>query len=191
MQVGDFDAVDRVHWESAEQVEAFIEVQGIASMLAFDGARCVGQLYLKAYDPEFSEPLGWTGNRPWADFRIAEPLELKGRFLTLGCYHVGRGPDGGLDASLYGRGIGTALLEATIDCYRSRDSIDGLLSWGLVSGTTALLQWAGQLSHTTYARRGFREVERLRDPRLDEHLCDVDTAEATEDPAILRVMLLS
>ena len=107
MEIADFGAVEGVHWRSAEEVGAFIERQGIASLLAFDGERCVGQLYLKAYDPDFQEAGGWTGNRPWADYAIAEPLDLAGRPLTVGCFHVGRSPDGAADPSVRGRGVGT------------------------------------------------------------------------------------
>ena len=126
MNVGDYGAVDSVHWLSANQVGEYCERQGIASMLAFDSDRCVGQLYLQEYDPQFSESGGWTGHRPWADFQVSEPLGLDGRFLTLGCYHVGRTPSGSRDVSLWGKGIGTALLRAVIAWHRDQQVIDGL-----------------------------------------------------------------
>ncbi len=190
MEPADFGVVECVHWDSADEVQAYIDRQDIASMLAFDGERCVGQLYLKEYDPAFREPGGWTGDRCWADFQSAEPLGLEGRFLTLGCYHVGRNPDGSQNPSLYGHGIGTTLLEAVIRWLHEQQAIGGLLAWGLVNGSKPLQDWAGQMPHGVYERFGFQEIKRVRDRRLDHELADMDTSQAEEDPAILRVMAL-
>ena len=189
MRTEDFGVVECIHWATADHVRQFIDTQGIASMLAFAGDRCVGQLYVKTYDPMFTEPKGWIGERPWADFQIAEPLPLRGQFITLGCYHVGGTYDGEHDPSLWGRGIATSLLQAVVEWCRSQPAVAGLLSWGLVSGSKPLLQWAGQLPHTTYRRAGFSEIKRTRDPRLQHAGSEVDTAEAQEDPTVLRVMV--
>ncbi len=164
MLPSDFGVVESCHWKSAEHVRQFIEKQSIASMLAFDGDRCVGQLYLQEYDPGFSDPKGWIGHRPFADFQIAEPLDLHGRFLTLGCYHVGYCL-GRNRAKLFGQGIGTALLKALVEWYRSQEVIGGLISWAFPSGSHELLQWMGQMCNTIYQRFDFREVKKLRDPR--------------------------
>ena len=190
MRVSDYGNVETVHWTSVSQVREYIERQGIASMLAFDGPRYLGQLYLQEYDPEFSDPGGWVGHRPWADFQVAEPLGLGGRFLTLGCYHVGWMPDGSRDRSLWGRGIGTALLRAVIEWYRSQQVIDGLVSWGLVPGSKKLLQEAGQMPYAVYERFGFQEIKRVCDPRWAEGVARFDTTGMEEDPTVLRVMLL-
>jgi len=191
MRVSDYRIVESQHWASADHVMEYVERQGIASMLAFAGQQYVGQLYLQEYAPEFSEPGGWTGERPWADLQIAEPLGLSGRFLTLGCYHVGWTPDGSRDRSLWGQGIGTALLKAVIEWYRGQKVIDGLISWALVPGCKGLLQWAGQMPYTVYQKHGFREIKRANDPRWTEAIADTDPEEAKEDLAVLRVMLLT
>lgn len=190
MRVSDYKAIETQHWTSVDQVEKYIERQGIASMLAFIDQQYVGQLYLQEYDPEFSEPGGWNGNRAWADFQVAEPLGLSSRLLTLGCYHVGWMPDGSRNRSLQGRGIGTALLEAIIEWYRGQSAIDGLMSWALVPGCMELLQ-AGQMPYTLYQEYGFREIKLVDDPRWAEAIADIDPEGAEEDLAVLRVMLLT
>ncbi len=192
MRVSDYGVVESQHWVSADQVAEYVERQGIASMLAFVGQKYVGQLYLKEYDPEFREPGGWTGHRCWADFQVAELLGLGGRLLTLGCYHVGGMPDNSRDRSLWGRGIGTALLEAVIEWYRGQAAINGLISWALVPGCGQLLQGAGQMPYTVYQEYGFREIKRVNDPRWTEAIADITDPEgAKEDLAVLRVMFLS
>jgi GNAT superfamily N-acetyltransferase len=191
MKVNDYGAVECEHWASAGQVREYIERQGMGSMLAFDGQRYVGQLYLQEYDPDFSELGGWTGHRPWADFRVAEPLDIDGRFLTLGCYHVGWMPDGYRDRSLRGRGIGTALLRAVIDWCTGQGAIRGLLSWALVPGCKGLLEMAGQMPHDVYRRHGFQEIKKVDDPRWAELVAGFDAEEAEEDLSTLRVMRLT
>ena len=190
MRVSDYGVIETEHWVSVDQVKEYIERQGIASMLAFVDRQYVGQLYLQEYDPEFSEPGGRIGHRPWADLQIAEPLSLHGRFLTLGCYHVGWMPDNSRDRSLQGRGIGTALLEAVIQWYRGQTAIDGLMSWALVPGSRQLLQWAGQMPYTVYQQHGFLEIKRVNDPRLAKDVAGIDPEGAKEDLAVLRVMML-
>ena len=191
MSVSDFGVVECAHWEAAEQVRQFIERQGIGSMLAFDGERYLGQLYLQEYDPAFRDPIGWVGHRPWADFQLAEPLHLDGRFLTLGCYHVGWMPDNTRDTSLYGRGIGTSLLKAVIAWFRAQDAIDGLLTWGVMPGSKRLLQMAGQMPYTVYERFGFPVIKKVRDPRWIKSVTREQYPDIVgREPGLLRVMLL-
>jgi len=190
MTPADFGTVESVHWLSTEHVRESSVRQGIASMLAFDGPRYLGQLYLREYDPEFVEEGGWTGHWPWADFRVAEPLSLHGRYLTLGCYHVGWTPDARKQPSLWGRGIGTALLTETITWWQHQDAIDGLLTWALSAASKRLLQEAGQMPHTVYRRLDFREVKQVHDPRWLEGIAQFAPDATGDDLAVLRVMAL-
>ena len=107
MKANDFGVVECGHWASAQQVQQYIDRQGIASMLAFTGDKFLGQLYLQEYDPKFKNPGGWYGERPWADFHSAQLLALEGRFLTLGCYHV--------QPESRGQRVGATLLKAVIE----------------------------------------------------------------------------
>lgn len=204
MNLSDYDSVDIEHWSSRAQVDEFIDRSGIASMLAFDGQQLVGQLYLQEYDPSFSEPS--TGERFWADIQAAEPLGLEGRYLTLGCYHVGWTAESSWAsypplpwrASLLGRGIGTTLLRAVIDWFNQQSEIDGLISWALAPGSKPLLQWAGQMPFHVYHRHGFQEIKRARDPRWDDYMhrvssdsqVDLELPDERADAALLRVMCL-
>ena len=176
MKPEDYGVVESVHWRSQQEVRDYIRSQGLASMLAFDGDACVGQLYVKEYSPSFENGIRstWNGDRPWADFRAVEPLGLDGRWLTLGCFHVGweyqgtgqdldRNSAPPIDGSLLGRGIGTKLLASTVDWFRGQTAIRGLVAWALAPDHD-VLQWAGQMPYTVYQRFGFRIVKDFEDP---------------------------
>jgi GNAT superfamily N-acetyltransferase len=184
MQVSDYGVVECSHWESAEQVCQYMEKQGIASMLAFSGSEFLGQLYLQEYDPEFKDPGGWFGERPWADFHPAQPLDVEGRLLTLGCDHV--------KGEFLGQGVGTALLKAVIEWFEHQSRYDGLVTYAPQPGSKKLLAAAGQLPHTVYRRLGFREIKEVRDPVWMEGVTQEEYPDATEEePGLMRVMLLT
>ncbi len=189
MTPDDYGIVESVHWSSAGQVEAYVDRQGLASVLAYESSRYVGQLYLQEYDSSFIEPGGWEGHRPFADFRVAEPLFLVGRYLTVGCFHVGWMPDGRRDSSLWGRGIGQALLRWLVDWFRDDGRYDGLLTWAVSPASRRLLQMAGQMPYTVYRRSGFREIRRLRDSRWSELIADWAPLQQQDELSDLRVMI--
>ena len=83
------------------------------------------------------------------------------------------------------------LLRAVLEWYRGQRAIYGLLTWGLVPGPKKLLQEAGQMPYTVYERLGFRKFKRVHDPRWADGVGKIDTTGAEEDPAVLRVMLLT
>jgi len=184
IEVGDYGVVESGHWASADEVAEHIERQGVGSMLAFAGPTFLGQLYLKEYDPDFRDPGGWYGERPWADFSAAQPLDVTGRLLTLGCYHVG--------AEFQGQGGGTALLTAVVEWFKAESDYEGLLTWACQPGSHKLLATAGQMPHTVYRRFGFRQLKEVRVPLWTEGVTAEEYPDVTEDePGLLRVMLLA
>ncbi len=166
IKVSDFDSIETSDWKSPDHVQNLIETQGIGSMLAFEDDLYMGQLYVREYDPSFTNPGGVSGGpEPWRDFNLAEPLGLQGRHLTLGCYHVGWQPGGTwetVDQTKWGDGVGTGLLKAVVEWFKTEVSIDGLLAWALVHGSKEIHQHNGQLSYTVYERAGFREIKRVK-----------------------------
>ena len=145
-------------------------------MLALDNDTCISQLYATEYRPGFESPTKpWSQHRPWADFRLAEPLDLDGRYLTLECYHVGWGQSDSWewatvkdrwlvsDETLRGKGVRSGMLHEVMEWLDMQDKIGGLLTWGL-EPDYELLVWAGQNSHTAYEWAGFREIKRVVDP---------------------------
>ena len=191
--VGDFDGVETSDWRSPDHVEELIEKQGIGSMLAFEGDRCLGQLYVREYDPGFTNSGGVSGGpEPWRDFNLAEPLGLRGCYLTLGCYHVGWKPGGTwetVDTTMWGGGVGTGLLEAMVEWFRAQETVDGLLAWALVHGSKEIHQHNGQMPYTLYERSGFKEVKRVNNPSWAPYAKYYEK-DAEEDPTLFRVMLL-
>ena len=190
----DFDSVETSDWRSPDHIRELIKKQGIGSMVAFEDDRYLGQLYLREYDPGFTNPGGVSGGpEPWRDFNLAEPLGLKGRYLTLGCYHVGWKAGGTwetVDTTLWGNGVGTGLLMAVIEWIQTQESIDGLLAWALVHGSKEIHQHNGQMPYTVYERFGFKEIKRVNDPSWAPYAKYYED-DAEEDPTLFRVMLLS
>ena len=193
IMLSDFDSVATSDWRSPDHVRELIEKQGIGSMLAFEDDRYLGQLYVREYDPSFTNAGGVSGGpEPWRDFNLAEPIGLRGRYLTLGCYHVGWKAGGTwetVDTAMWGNGVGTGLLRAVIDWFRTQQSIDGLLAWALVHGSKEIHQHNGQMPYTVYKRSGFREVKRVNDTSWAPYAKYYER-DAEEDPTLFRVMVL-
>ena len=193
IEVSDFESVETSDWRSPDHLRELIERQGIGSMLAFEDGRYLGQLYVREYDSSFKNAGGVSGGpEPWRDFSLAEPLGLRGRYLTLGCYHVGWEPGGTwetADKTMWGNRLGTGLLMAMIDWFQTQESIDGLLAWALVRGSKKIHQDNGQLPHTVYQRHGFKELKRVNDPSWAPYAKYYER-DAEEGPTLFRVMLL-
>jgi hypothetical protein len=130
-------------------------------------------------------------NRLWADFLAAQPLNLRDRFLAQGYDHVGwLAKD--RDCSLHGRGIGTALLKATIDWFSDQQGFDGLPAWACQPGSKKLLAEAGQMPHTVYGRLGSGEIKQVQDAFWNKTVTAEEYPDATErEPGLLRAMLLT
>jgi GNAT superfamily N-acetyltransferase len=147
-----------------DEVRARIAELGTSALLAFDGARHVGQLQVRAYRPQVRSPKGIHHPLYWADFEGRAPA-LPARTLAVCCYHVGQLDDTDARDSRYqGQGLGARLL-------------DELLAWARRAGFAAVVAKAvpaeravmtvmGGQPPAIYEARGFAVAASWVDPAL-------------------------
>jgi len=162
----DIDRVSGACWENRETQSRLLERQDILGMAAWQGPLCVGQLHcyrvaLPSWDdsnfPGYGRrrPVSWPLGWPLLAGR-ARGLEFSGPVWAHACFHVGfAGPDAhDADRTYFGRGIGTALCQASVQWARDHGDA-GVLAQGGTKRTPEYNVWMGCLPWTTYARLGF------------------------------------
>lgn len=166
-------------WPERDVLDRLFAEQGTIGMAAWEGDQCVGLLH--CYHIVLPEGTGWVST--WgANWWCGEPddptdyvftdrlrwgpgktkLEMTGAVWCHACCHVGRTLQAAAvsddpDPRYFGRGIGTALCEASITLAREHDYA-AVLARGVPEGLRELAIWAGALPWTTYVRLGFMEV---------------------------------
>ena len=147
------------------KIESLFKTQGTIGLAAWDGRTCVGLLHSYALDlpggmnpnwPKWSQPC-------WLPRVRGGELGMTGRAWCHACCHVGRTLEASAvsddpDPEYFGRGIGTALCEASIDWAR-RNGYKAVLAGGVPDKLFELAVWHGSLPWTTYARLGFETVQ--------------------------------
>jgi len=164
LEPADLDRVPMSCQGRREEVTLRIAEIGSSAMLAFEGARHVGQLQIRPYVSGISSPDGINDPLYWMDFGSHAP-PLPERTLALFCFHGGQLENGSArDPSYFGRGMGTGLLDAT-------------LVWARKSGFQAVVakatppswpipQFMGGMPARVYASRGFEQAASYRDAAL-------------------------
>lgn len=179
----DLPYLERKCWRGGEaEMRRRLTDQGTCSILALDGDRPVGQLYLRTYRPGFRSPGGLHDGAWWADLSGADDPELPARTVVLGCWHVGRlrdpaGPE--REATEYqGRGIGLALLQGAIDWVRSGAApFEAIAVKAADTESRPYLVWLGGLPRSAFAANGFRPLTQFDDPYV------IAEPEAVPEPA--------
>ena len=179
----------RCLWGGEDEMRTRIASQGTCSIIALDGGRPIGQLYVRALESGFRSPGGLHDGAWWADLAgIDESLRLPGRTAMLGCWHVGRvrEPDGTeREAEEYrGRGIGIALVEGAIAWLRTGHApFDGLAAKAADSEDRAYLGWLGGLPLSAFEALGFKRLAIYDDPYLLAEPTAVPGTVTVESPA--------
>ena len=167
----DLPRLERRCWPGGEdEIRRRIHDQGASSILALDGARIVGQLYIRAHQPGFRAPSGLHDGGWWADLSgIEDQVSLPARTALLGCWHVGRTRDAQgeeHEAPQYrGKGVGLALLQGAID-WLDAAPFDALAFKAADSDARPYLGWLGGLPHSLVEPLGFRTLATFDDPYL-------------------------
>ena len=144
-------------------VERFAEI-GSSAMLAFEGARHVGQLQFRPYVPGTASPDGINDPLYWMDFEDRAP-PLPERTLALFCYHVGQLESGSeRDPGYFGRRMGTGLLDATL--VWARESGFRAVVAKATPPTWPIPQFMGGMPAGVYTSRGFEQVASYHEPAL-------------------------
>jgi hypothetical protein len=164
LERADIDDVPLSCQGSREQVVDRIDAIGSSAMLAFEGARHVGQLQFRPYVSGTASPDGINDPLYWMDFGGHAP-PLPERTLALFCYHVGQLEDGGArDSQYFGRRMGTDLLDATL--VWARESGFQAVVAKATPATWPIPQFMGGMPSGVYASRGFEEAASYHDIAL-------------------------
>jgi len=167
----ELDGVSSKCWDSREVQQRILQQQEILGIGAWDADnRCIAQLHcyrvsLPDWDdslfPDYARnrlldcPLGW----PLLAAK-ERGLSFDGMpVLVLSCFHVGLLPGCfDEDPRYFRKGIGTALLRATMDWARASRTYAAILAHGGSSILPAYNIWMGCLPWTAYQKEGFISV---------------------------------
>lgn len=162
----DVECISGTCWDSDRTQKRILAQQGILGLAAWQGDLCVGLLHcyrvsLPRWDDALFPAYGRKSPRNWP---LGWPLlaakekavRVEGPVWAHACFHVGFvGPESEhADRAYFGRGIGTALCQASIQWAREHDYA-AVLAQGGTKAAWEYNVWMGCLPWTTYARLGF------------------------------------
>ncbi len=164
-----------------DEVAARIQDLGASAILAFDGARHVGQLQFRRYDPGLRAAKGVYEPAYWGDFGTRAP-DLGSDALAVFCYHVGQTDDSDeRDSAYFGRGIGLALLDALLDWARER-GFGAVVAKATPAARRVMTVMGGQ-PVAAYRERGFEVTSTWVDAQLRDLVLERGLATPDADPA--------
>jgi GNAT superfamily N-acetyltransferase len=164
MREGDIGAVPIGCQGDVEAVRARIRDIGSCAILAFDGARHVGQLQFRRYAADTRSPTGMREPLYWGDFGAHAPV-LPAQSLAVFCYHVGQLDDTeGRDPRYHGRGIGLALLDHFL-AWASEHRFAAVTAKA-TPPERAVMGFMGGQPADAYAERGFEVTASWIDTRV-------------------------
>lgn len=165
MSVDDIAQVPLPHQGDEQEVLERIATVGSSALLAFDGARHVGQLQFRRYQPGTRSSNGVWDPLWWMDFADHAP-DVDPLALAVCCCHVGQLDDtADRDATYLGRGIGAALLDHFLDWARENG-----FPAVIAKSTPAIrpvMEFLGGFPSSVYRARGFEVVESWVDLDLE------------------------
>jgi GNAT superfamily N-acetyltransferase len=162
------------------RIEMLFKTQETIGFGAWDQGQCIAQLHCYRLQlPHGSADLwpAWTRPAYIADV-LAGSLDITGPAWCHACFHVGRSlasfaQSDQADARYFGRGIGTALAQASIAWARAHDYA-AVIAPGTPDGLFAFSVWAGGLPWTSYRKLGFT----VEGPEAGDDLPDWDNDKA-------------
>ncbi len=171
-------------WPDRETLDRLFAKQGTIGMAAWEDDKCVAQLHCYRVDTvdggneDWPEHNNWLPNIPRLEVVRQSDFDSKGPVWCHACCHVGRTleiapeeslPSGwakgirkGVDPRYLGRGIGTALCEASVQWAREHD-YGAVLAMGAPDSMFEFAVWSGALPWTSYTKLGFEAVAAERE----------------------------
>ena len=145
------------------RIEMLFKTQEIVGFGAWDGDTCIAQLHCyRLILPHGSTDLWPEWSRPsFIDGLLDGRLGITGPVWCHACFHVGRSIEGFAhsdepDSRYYGRGIGTALAQASVQWAKDHD-YEAVIAPGTLDGLFSFSVMAGGLPWTTYRKLGFTD----------------------------------
>ena len=145
------------------RVEMLFKTQEIVGFSAWDGDKCIAQLHCyRLILPHGSTDLWPTWSRPsYIDGVLNGYLGITGPVWCHACFHVGRSIESfansdNPDSRYFGRGIGTALAQASVRWAKEHD-YEAVIAPGTPDGLFSFSVMAGGLPWTTYQKLGFTD----------------------------------
>jgi GNAT superfamily N-acetyltransferase len=145
------------------RVEALFKTQEIVGFGAWDGDKCIAQLHCyRLILPHGSTDLWPAWSRPsYVDGVLNGCLGISGPVWCHACFHVGRSIESFAhsddpDSRYFGRGIGTALAQASVRWAKEHD-YEAVIAPGTPDGLFSFSVLAGGLPWTTYQKLGFTD----------------------------------
>lgn len=162
----DLDCISGACWENRETQIRLLEQQEILGMAAWQEDTCVGSLHCYRVSlPDWNDtnfpgygrkrPVSWPLGWPLVAAK-EKGLSFAGPVWGHACFHVGfAGPAAKrADSAYFGRGIGTALCEASVRWARENEYA-AVIAQGGTKAAPEYNVWMGCLPWTTYRRMGF------------------------------------
>jgi len=145
------------------RVEMLFKTQEIIGIGAWDGDKCIAQLHCyRLILPHGSADLWPAWSRPsYVDGVLNGCLSISGPVWCHACFHVGRSIESFAhsdepDSRYFGRGIGTALAQASVRWAKEHD-YEAVIAPGTPDGLFSFSVLAGGLPWTTYQKLGFTD----------------------------------
>jgi GNAT superfamily N-acetyltransferase len=145
------------------RIEMMFKTQEVIGIGAWDGDRCIAQLHCyRLILPHGSADLWPAWTRPsYVDAVLDGCLGISGPVWCHACFHVGRSIESfsrsdDPDSRYFGRGIGTALAQASVRWAKDHD-YEAVIAPGTPEGLFSFSVLAGGLPWTTYQKLGFTD----------------------------------
>jgi GNAT superfamily N-acetyltransferase len=152
---------------------------GSSAILAFDGARHIGQLQFRRYAADTRSPEGIWNPLYWGDFGSHAP-ELPKQTLAIFCYHVGQLDDTDQrDPAYQGRGIGLRLLDTFLQ-WAEQAGYEAIVAKATPS-VRSVMSFMGGQPVEAYLQRRFQVTAGWVDPQLLEAVRERDLVPAGSD----------